>query len=76
MLISLARIVYLGLRLFLDHFLVKSSILSQLSEMVLHLYLACRNKGSRAPNIFNPIYFKIQIQAFLNHSKTDVFHPP
>ena len=62
-------------RLFLAHFLVESNgILSQLSEMVQHLYLGWKNKGSRAPNIFNPFYFKIH--AFLNHSKTDVFHPP
>ena len=62
-------------RLFLAHFLVESNgILSQLSGMVQHLYLGWKNKGSRAPNFFNPFYFKIH--AFLNHSKTDVFHPP
>ena len=60
---------------FFAHFLVGSNgILSQLSEMVQHLYLGWKNKGSRAPNIFNPFDFKIH--AFLNHSKTDVFTHP
>ena len=63
------------LRLFLAHFLSESNgILSQLSEMVQHLYFCWRNKGSRVPNIFNS--FSIKIHVFLNHSKSDVFHPP
>ena len=47
-------------------------LVSQLSEMVQHLF-CCRNKGSRVPNIFN--HFSIKIHVFLNHSKSDVFHP-
>ena len=59
-------------RLFLAHFLVESNgILSQLSEMVQHLYLGWKNKGSRVPNIFNP--FSIKICFF--ESLGDVFHP-
>ena len=62
-------------RIFLAHILVESNgILSQLSKMVQHLYIGWKNKGSRAPNIFNQFYFKIH--AFLNHSKTDVFTHP
>ena len=57
------------------HFLVDTNgILSQLSEMVQHLYLGWKNKGSRAPNIFNPFYFKIH--AVLNHSKLTFFTHP
>ena len=62
-------------RLFLAHLLVESKgILSQLSKMVQHLYFCWRNKGSRVPNIFNT--FSIKFHVFLNHSKSDVFHPP